>query len=133
MIMANKFALYQMAFGLNELKTMTFDLTNKASNKALGRITIDLLNPKKVYEIDKNTRVELLSYTPDFKGFEDGKPQTETQYPYNPAFVFKMITPEVPNGEMSFVAIQETLEPLGETKHKMTFIEVDTRNKSGNR
>ena len=125
------YALYQMDFGLNELKNMTFDLTNKASGEALGRITIDLLNPSKVYEIDENTRVELLSYTPDFIGFENGEPQTETQYPNNPAFVFKMITPEVPEGEMSFVAIQETLEPLGETKHKMTFVQVETRNKSG--
>jgi cytochrome c biogenesis protein len=125
------YAVYQMDFGLNELKTMTFDLTNKASGEALGRITIDLLNPTKVYEVDENTRVELLSYTPDFTGFENGEPKTETQFPYNPAFVFKMVTPEVPEGEMSFVAIQETLEPLGETKHKMSFVGVETRNKSG--
>ena len=124
-------AMYQMDFGMNELKTMTFSLMNKQTEQSLGEVTINLINPQKTYELANGTYVELLSYTPDFTEFKDGKPQTATQYPNNPAFVFKMVTPEHPEGEMSFVAIQETLEPLGETTYKMKFVGVETRNKSG--
>ena len=58
-------------------------------------------------------------------------PQTASQYPNNPAFIFRMITPELPEGETSFVAIQQTLEPQGENVYKMAFSHVDTRNMSG--
>ena len=51
--------------------------------------------------------------------------------PNNPAFIFKMITPEKPEGETSFVAIQQTLEPSGENVYKMKFASVETRNMSG--
>ena len=43
----------------------------------------------------------------------------------------KCITPETPEGETSFVAIQQTLEPLGENKYKMKFTSVETRDMSG--
>lgn len=42
-----------------------------------------------------------------------------------------MYTPETPKGETSFVAIKQTLEPLGETKYKMQFANIETRNVSG--
>lgn len=124
------FALYQMDFRLDELKTMNFNLTNKESGESLGEISIDLDNPEKEYVINDTTTVKLMKYYADFTEFVDGEPQSASAIPNNPAFIFNMITPEVPTGETSFVAIQQTLEPLGENKYKMQFASVDTRNAS---
>ena len=56
---------------------------------------------------------------------------TKTRIPNNPAFVFKMITPETPEGEMSFVAIQQTIEPDGNNQYKMSFKGIETKNVYG--
>ncbi|WP_404427848.1 cytochrome c biogenesis protein ResB [Ureibacillus chungkukjangi] len=125
------YSFYQMDFRLNEIKTMNFELTNKESGESLGAVSVDLTNPQDEYVIDEQTKVQLLGYYPDFSGFEDGEPQTATPTPNNPAFIFKMTTPEKPEGEVSFVAIQQTIEPNGDNAHKMEFQSVETRNMSG--
>ncbi|MGG2107926.1 cytochrome c biogenesis protein ResB [Lysinibacillus pakistanensis] len=123
------FALYQMNYRLNELKQMNFDLVNKETGESLGKAEIDLTNPKKEYDLGKGSSVQILVYTPDFSGFENGEPQTKTSIPNNPAFLFKMKTPETPEGEVSFVEIMKPpLEPLGENKYRMKFASADTRN-----
>lgn len=125
------YAIYQMDFRLNELKEMTFTLTNLETGEALGEVAIDLRNPQKEYIIDDNTKVKLMGYFPDFSGFNDeGEPQTATPNPNNPAFIFNMITPDRPDGEISFVAIQQTV-PAGDNKYKMEFTSVETVNMSG--
>ncbi|OEC02266.1 cytochrome C biogenesis protein [Lysinibacillus sphaericus] len=125
------YALYQMDYRLNELKQMNFQLVNKTTEQSLGKVGIDLTNPKKEYDLGNGVSVKLLVYTPDFSGFENGVPQTATSVPNNPAFLFKMTTPETPKGETSFVAIKQTLEPLGENQYKMKFDSVETRDMSG--
>lgn len=125
------YSFYQMDFRLNELKEMRFSLTNKETGESLGPVNIDLTNPQKEYVIDDQTKVALLGYYPDFSGFENGEPQTKTPTPNNPAFIFKMFTPEKPDGEVSFVAIQQTIEPNGDNVYKMAFQGVETRNMSG--
>ncbi|QBK25815.1 cytochrome c biogenesis protein ResB [Ureibacillus thermophilus] len=125
------YAIYQMDYRLNELKTMTFDLTNKESGESLGSVKIDLTNPEKEYVLGENTKVEIMKYYPDFSGMKDGVPQTASQYPNNPAFVFKMITPDKPEGEISFVSIGAAPVEAGENEYKMTFKNVETRNASG--
>lgn len=127
----NGYAFYQMDYQLNQLKVMKFNLTNKETGESLGEVAIDLYDPAESYDLGNGTRVNLLGYFPDFSGFKDGVPQTETQTPNNPAFIFRMITPEKPEGETSFVAIQETLEPLGENAYKMAFAGIETFNKTG--
>jgi len=127
----NGYSIYQMDYRLNELKTMTFDLTNKESGESLGSVKIDLTNPEKEYVLGKNTKVEIMNYYPDFSGMKDGVPQTASQYPNNPAFVFKMITPDKPEGEISFVSIGAAPVEAGENEYKMTFKNVETRNASG--
>ncbi|MFJ7952415.1 cytochrome c biogenesis protein ResB [Lysinibacillus sp. NPDC096418] len=124
------FALYQMNYRQDDLKQMNFNLVNKATEESLGTIEIDLTNPKKEYDLGNGASVQLLVYTPDFDGFENGAPQTKSSSPVNPAFIFKMTTPETPNGETSFVAIRQTMEPLGETKYQMKFAGVETLNVS---
>lgn len=126
------YALYQMDYRLNELKQMNFELINKASEKSLGKMEIDLTNPKKEYDLGNGSSVQILVYTPDFDGFENGEPQTKTSIPNNPAFLFKMTTPETPEGEVSFVEImQPPLEPLGENQYRMKFAAAEMRDMSG--
>lgn len=125
------YAIYQMDYRLNELKTMVFELTNKETEVSLGQVSIDLTDPKDTYDLENGAKVNLLGYYPDFSGFKEGVPQTATQTPNNPAFIFKMFTPETPDGETSFVAIQQTLEPDGENQYKMKFSNVEMRNMSG--
>ena len=126
------YALYQMDYRLDELKTMTFQLTEKKSGKSLGDVTIDLANPQQRYALKNGARVELAGYYPDFDGFDaDGAPQTKSPNPNNPAFLFNMYTAETKQGETSFVQIQKTSEPLGETAYKMVFKSADTRDITG--
>ncbi|TWT01089.1 cytochrome c biogenesis protein ResB [Planomicrobium sp. CPCC 101079] len=125
------YAVYQMDFKLDELKAMTFALTNKETEESLGELTIDLINPEKLYELENGATVELKGYYPDFSGFENGEPQTATPLPNNPGFLVEMTTPETPKGETSFILIQNTIEPFGENQFKLEFQGVETRDVSG--
>jgi len=120
------FALYQVDYKLDELAKMSFNFTNKESGEIFGTIKIDLNNPEESYDLGNGYSVKLVSYFPDFKMDEDGKPVTQSPVPNNPAFVFRMISPEVPEGEVSFVAIQETIESAGTNIYKMAFAGVET-------
>ena len=125
------YAIYQMDFRLDELKSMTFALTNKETQESRGELTIDLIDPVEFYELEDGSTVELLGYYPDFDGFENGEPQTATPLPNNPGFLVEMTTPETPEGETSFILIQETIEPFGENQYKLSFQNVETRDVSG--
>jgi cytochrome c biogenesis protein len=124
-------ALYQVDYKLNELHKMSFTLQNKETGEEFGEVQIDLNNPKKHYELGDGYSVEVKSYFPDFEFNEDGEPATKSRVPNNPAFVFEMTAPDKPEGEVSFVAIQETIEPLGDNQYKMAFKGVETKNVSG--
>lgn len=126
------YAFYQMDYRLNdELKTMTFALMNKETQQSLGEVTIDLYNPETSYVIDEQTRIDIIGYYPHFTGFEDGEPQTGSRFPTNPAFLFKMFTPQTPDGETSFVGIQQTMEPLGDNAYQMRFVSTEFTDISG--
>ena len=51
--------VFQMDYELNELKSMTFQLTEKATDKSLGEFTVDLMNPERMYELGDGANVEL--------------------------------------------------------------------------
>ncbi|MGM9954717.1 MAG: cytochrome c biogenesis protein ResB [Peribacillus sp.] len=121
------FAYYQVDYKLDELSTMSFNLINKETEEKFGNITVDLNNPQKMYELNKGYSVELMSYFPDFEFDEKGEPRTISKVPNNPAFIFNMKTPDKPDGEVSFVAIKETVEPLGENTYKLAFAGVETK------
>lgn len=125
------YAIYQMDFRLDELKAMSFALTNKETEESFGELTIDLTNPEEVYDLGNGARVELMGYYPDFSGFVDGEPQTATPIPNNPGFLVELFTPDTPEGEISFVLIQNTIEPFGDNTHKLSFQNVETRDVSG--
>lgn len=122
------FALYQVDYKLDELNEMTFSLTNKTTEQSFGDVTINLYDPKSEYDLGNGYSVEVLSYFPDFEFAENGEPTTKSRVPNNPAFVFRMQSPEFPKGETSFVAIQQTIEPLGDNEYKMAFKGVKTKN-----
>jgi cytochrome c biogenesis protein len=125
-----KFALYQVDYKLDELSKMSFSLTNKETEAVFGDITINLNEPEKKFDLGKGYSIELMSYFPDFIFDENGEPTTKTRVPNNPAFVFKMYSPEKPDGEVSFVAIQQNIEPLGDNLYKMVFKGIETKNVS---
>lgn len=126
----NHFSLYQVDYKLDQLDSMTFTLTNKKTGHSYGNIKINLYDPKSKYVLENGYYVKVLSYFPDFEFIKD-QPTTKSRVPNNPAFVFKMFTPDKPKGETSFVAINENLEPFGTNEYKMDIKTVGTKNIAG--
>ncbi|MEH7107390.1 cytochrome c biogenesis protein ResB [Bacillus sp. JJ1764] len=124
------YSVYQSSFR-SEMNSMTFSLIKKGTDEAFGNLTINLRNPKEVYELGNGYSVKILNYFPDFEFAKNGEPSTKSRVPNNPAFIFRMITPDKPKGETSFVAIRQTIEPLGENTYKMAFRGISTKNVSG--
>ncbi|MDG4656058.1 cytochrome c biogenesis protein ResB [Ectobacillus antri] len=124
----DNYALYQVDYKENELSKMLLHLEQKETGTKWGPITVDLANPQVKYDLGEGKSVELLDYFPDFYFDEQGKPSTRTKLPNNPAFVFKMYTPDTPSGEVSFVAIRQNIEAEGNNRYKMTFAGIETRN-----
>lgn len=123
-------AIYQASYKLNEISSMTFSLMNKETSEEYGTVTIDLNDPEEVYDLGNGYSVEVLSYFPDFE-FTNGEPSTKSPNPNNPAFAFKMTAPDLENSEMSFAAIQQTIEPFGDNQYKMAFQNIETVNYTG--
>ena len=124
------FNIYQMDYRLGELKSMTFKLTEKETDKSFGEFTVDLLNPERLYDLNEGATVELKEFYPDYDGIEDGEPVTKSPIPNNPAFIFKMVTLSKPEGEISFVAIRQTLE-TEVNDYKVNFVSAETRDITG--
>ncbi|MBE4910334.1 cytochrome c biogenesis protein ResB [Bacillus luteolus] len=124
------YALYQVDYKLDELSTMSFNLVNKASQESMGNIKIDLRDPQLKYDLQNDYSIEIVSYFPDFYFDNDGNPASKSKIPNNPAFVFKMYSPQKPEGEISFVAIQQNLEPFGDNTYKMSFSGIETKDVS---
>ena len=89
-----------------------------------------LTNPERTYELENGAHVDLSDYYPDYDGVENGEPISKSPIPNNPAFIFKMMTPDKPEGEMSFVAIRQTLE-TEVNDYKVNFVSAETRDISG--
>ncbi len=123
------YALYQVDFKLNEFHRMNLKLEKKSTGKSFGEIKINLFNPKPAYDLGNGYKVKMVEYFPNFKLDEDGQPTTENSVPDNPAFVFKMFTPETPKGETAFIGIRKNVE-AGNNKYKMTFSGLGTKNVS---
>ena len=124
------YSVYQSSFR-SEMNAMRFALTNKKTNQSYGELKINLRDPKEKYDLGNGYSVEILNYFPDFEFGKDGEPTTKSRVPNNPAFVFRMYSPEKPKGETSFVAIRQTIEPFGNNTYKMAFRGIETKNVSG--
>lgn len=124
------FSAYQVDYRLDELQRMNFQLESIETGESFGEIEVNLNNPETNYDLGNGYMVELVNYYPDFE-LEDGVPSTKTSSPNNPAFVFRMVAPDKEAGEISFVAIQQNLDPTGENEYKMTFSGIDTTDVTG--
>lgn len=124
------YSVFQMDFRLDELKSMTFQLVEKATNKSFGEFKIELDNPNKIYELNDGSSVKLLEYVADYDGLKEGELASKSPVPNNPAFVFEMITPNSELAERSLVRIQSTVE-ADENKHAVKFVGAETRHMSG--
>jgi cytochrome c biogenesis protein len=122
------FALYQVDYKLGEMSKMAFKMENKKTGEQFGDVQVDLYEPEKEYDIGNGYKVEIMSYFPDFEFNQEGEPATKSRIPNNPAFIFKMFTPDKPDGEVSFVAIRQNIEPMGDNDYKMVFNGIETKN-----
>jgi cytochrome c biogenesis protein len=125
------YALYQMEYKQDELSTMSFNLLKKSSGESFGNITVDLNEPETKYDLGNGYAIEIMSYFPDFEFNDDGEPTTKSRIPNNPAFIFKMFAPDKPEGEISFVAIRQNVEPFGDNDYQMSFAGIETLDVSG--
>jgi cytochrome c biogenesis protein len=124
------YSIFQSSFR-SEMSAMSFSLINKKTNQSFGDLRVDLLDPKDKYDLGKGYSVEILNYFPDFEFDKNGEPTTKSRVPNNPAFVFRMITPDKPKGETSFIAIRQNIEPFGDNTYKIAFAGIETKNVSG--
>ncbi|MDR6122531.1 cytochrome c biogenesis protein [Bacillus sp. SLBN-46] len=124
------YSIFQSSFR-SEMNSMSFSLIDKSTNQSFGDLKVDLLDPKDKYDLGNGYSVEILNFFPDFEFDKNGEPTTKSRVPNNPAFVFRMITPDKPKGETAFIAIRQNIEPFGENKYKIAFKGIETKNVSG--
>ncbi|SHF57834.1 cytochrome c biogenesis protein ResB [Ornithinibacillus halophilus] len=101
------YKLYQSGYQLNEFSQMTFEIQEMpeeegAEVESFGEFTIDLINPQSEYELDNGFTVVIDEYFPDYFLDSNG-PNTETQHPRNPTFIFNVYPPDTDKYETSFV------------------------------
>src|SRR5699024_3921155 len=125
------YTLYQAGYQLNEIENMTFniyDIDDLEEN--LDQFSIDLINPKSSYELENGFQVEVEDYFPDYI-MDDGEPRSESKYPRNPAFVFKITPPDSDETEISFIGIGKNIDATGENQYKLGIEAFESRNVSG--
>ncbi len=127
----NHFKVFQADYRMNVMTDMKFKLVDKKTGTDHGNFDVDLFDPKKSYNLGNGYSIKVLGYFPDFYFNQNNQPDTKSQQPVNPAFVFRMITPDKPKGEVSFIAIKKNLEPLGKNEYAIKFNGLGTRNESG--
>jgi len=126
------YTLYQAGYQLNEFKSMSFKIydVEDENQEALDEFTIDLTEPESIYELENGFQVEVVEYFPDY--YMDGdEPRSETKYPKNPAFMFKITPPDSDESEISFVGIGKNISPSGDNNYKLGIEEFENRDVSG--
>lgn len=124
----NSFALYQYAFKLNEISQMSFEIENVETGERFGRIDVSTYDPSSVFDLGNGYKIEIIEYFPDFHFDDNRTPASKSRIPNNPAFIFKMYSPEKPDGEVSFVGIQTNQDIGGENLHRMRFVDIEMNN-----
>lgn len=119
------FALYQYAFKQNELSQMSFELEEKATGQRFGRIDISTYDPSSLYDLGDGYKVEIIEYFPDFYFDDNRTPSSQSRIPNNPAFIFNMISPQHPEGEISFVGIQTNEDIYGDNEFHLRFVDLE--------
>src|SRR5690625_5304869 len=114
----DKYTLYQAGYQ-QEYSKMSFNVFDiDDPEQSIDTFTVDLANPEDMYELNDGYTVEIIEYFPDYY-IEDGAPRSESKYPRNPAFVFKLSTPDQANDEVSFIGIGQNIP--GDEDHQYQF------------
>lgn len=124
------YSVYLVDFQQDAFSKMSFTLNKKSTDKSFGKFTVDLFNPKTNYQLGNGYKAKLLAYFPDFYFNDKDEPATKSPLPNNPAFIFKMITPDKPKGEISFIGIRKNIDIQGHNKYKLSFAGLQTKNLS---
>lgn len=124
--------LYQSDYILNEFSEFSFRVEHKETEAILGEITVDLYQPDDHYDLGEGSYVQLKEYYPDFTLNDDNLPDTNSNIPNNPAFIFQVVTPEVPEGETSWLFIGRTVEmPGADNEYALRISNVEFNNVTG--
>lgn len=123
--------LYQSGYQENEFSTMTFGIfAANDEEKSFGEFTVDLMSPEETYELENGFKVEISQYFPDYI-LQDGEPTTQSKFPKNPAFVFRVYPPDSDEPEVSFIGIGRNIDPTGENKYRLGITDFSTHYASG--
>lgn len=123
--------LYQSGYQENEFSTMTFGIfAANDEEKSFGEFTVDLMSPEETYELETGFKVEISQYFPDYI-LQDGEPTTQSKFPKNPAFVFRVYPPDSDEPEVSFIGIGRNIDPTGENKYRLGITDFSTHYASG--
>lgn len=122
---------YQSDYKVNEFSLFHFALTHKESGEEMGTLAIDLFDPAPRYDLGNGYVVELVEYYPDFELDAQKQLQTKSPIPNNPAFIFKVTTPDN-RQETSMVLIGQTIEPLDEkNEYALKIKDIEFKNVTG--
>ncbi|NLI67386.1 MAG: cytochrome C biogenesis protein [Bacilli bacterium] len=125
------YRLYQSGYQENEFSTMTFGIfAANDEEKSFGEFTVDLMSPEETYELENGFKVEISQYFPDYI-LQDGEPTTQSKFPKNPAFVFRVYPPDSDEPEVSFIGIGRNIDPTGENKYRLGITDFSTHYASG--
>lgn len=123
---------YQMDYRLNEFSQFTFNVTHKETGELIGEVAIDLHNPSRQYELRDGHVVNLIDYFPDFLLNRHNEPTTRSEIPNNPAFIFEVVSPEVPEGEKSWIFVGQRVEMPGtDPKYELSINNVEFSHVTG--
>lgn len=125
------YSLYQSGYQENEFSTMTFKIVDSENGEnSYGEFTINLVSPEDYYELDSGFVVEISQYFPDYI-LQNGEPATQSKFPRNPAFVFRVYPPEVKEPELSFVGIGRNVDPTEQNEYRLSIADFSTHYASG--
>ncbi|MFM1652767.1 cytochrome c biogenesis protein ResB [Brevibacillus sp. B_LB10_24] len=84
-------SLFQSSLLPMQLRALNFTLVDqKAGNKELGKIKLDLFSPVEEQKVADGISVRVIAYFPDFYLNKEGKPDTKTGQPNNPMFALQI-------------------------------------------
>lgn len=108
--------------GTKEFRSMTFSVLE--NDEEIGTFEVDLTHPDKDYDINDDVKVVLSEYFPDYE-MVDAEPMSQSQIPYNPAFIFKIVNDS--REEVVFLGIGKNIGGEPDQVFKLELIDYTMR------
>ncbi|WP_082050389.1 cytochrome c biogenesis protein ResB [Risungbinella massiliensis] len=124
--------LYQSDFRQNQLKAIQFEVVDKKTGQVVGTFTSDLydLKPNQKQAVGDRLESEVLEYYPEFE-IVNGTPQTKTQEPNKPAFIFRISEKGTDYQEVSWVISGERFPNPETNRYEIQLKDFEFVNSSG--